>query len=345
MASKGLDPYFRKGGKKMDARKNLSIVALVAGIAAISCLFGCTPPNPVNTLRWDHVDEAGTAARLWGQLILTESIENWKEGFVWDTQGHDNWQDYANKVWADNYVAINRFSVDVEGLDRFTAYHYRAYVEDAETGSIARVGADLDFIPGGPRVGAVPASNVDTASADLNGELLHMGGAATVDVLFEYGEDPGSLDMEAGHQTLTELGEFSTTLDDLESCTKVHFRAVAVNDADTHQGQISQVTPGEPNVATGFPSDLGADTATLRGRLGHLAGMPDAAVWFEYSDDSPGNLNQSTPPQAMDAPGDFSAVIGDLKPSTMYWYRAVADNGLCEAEGIVVDFTTPAGTP
>lgn len=326
----------------MHARRNPSAAALAAGLVILSCLSGCTPPNPVNTLRWDHVDETGTAARLWGQLILTESIENWKEGFVWDTQGHENWQDYANKVWADNYAAINRFSVDIDGLDRFTAYHYRAYVEDAETAS---VGADVEFIPGGPRVGTGPASNVDMTSADLNGELLHMGGAATVDVLFEYGEDPGSLGVEAGHQTLTELGGFSTTLSDLESCTKIHFRAVAVNDADAHEGQISQVTPGEPAVATGFPRDVGADTATLQGRLGHLAGMPGATVWFKYSDDSPGNLNQSTPPQAMDAPGDFSAVLGELNPSTTYWYRAVADNGLCEAEGIVVDFTTPEATP
>jgi hypothetical protein len=329
----------------MHARENLSVGALAASIVAISSLFGCIQPNPVNTLGWDHVDEGGTAARIWGQLILTESVENWKEGFVWDTQAHDNWQDYASKVWADNYVAINRFSVDIESLDRFTVYHYRAYVEDAKTGTIARVGGDATFIPGGPRVGTVSASNIDMTSADLNGELLHMGGAPTVDVLFEYGEVSTSLDMEAGQQTLTELGEFSTTLTDLENCTKYHFRAVAMNDADTHRGQISQVTPGAPIVATGYPRDVGVDTATLQGRLGHLAGMPSANVWFEYSDDSPSNLNQSTPPQAMDAPGDFSAVIGDLNPSTTYWYRAVADNGLCEVEGIVVDFTTPAGTP
>lgn len=329
----------------MDTRNNLSIVALAAGIAAISSLFGCIEPNPVNTLGWDHADEAGTAARIWGQLILTESIENWKEGFVWDTQEHDNWQDYANKVWADNYVAINRFSVDVEGLDRFTVHHYRAYVEDSETGTITRVGGDFTFIPGGPRVNTASASNIGTTSVDLSGELWHMGGAATVDVLFEYGEDPASLDMEAGHQTLAQLGDFGTTLADLESCAKYYFRAVAVNDADTHKGQISQVTPGQPVVATGFPRDVGVDTATLQGTLFDLAGMPDATVWFEYSDDSPNNLNQSTPSQAMDAPGGFSAVIGDLEPNTTYWYRAVADNGSCEAEGIVVDFTTPAGTP
>ncbi len=329
----------------MDTRRNLPMVASAVSIVALLSLFGCTPPNPVNTLGWDHADEAGTAARIWGQLILTESIENWKEGFVWDTQGHDNWQDYANKVWADNYVAVNRFSVDIEGLDRLTGYHYRAYVEDAANGTIASVGGDSTFIPGGPRVNTESASNMDVTSADLNGELWHMGGAATVDVLFEYGEDPASLDMEAGHQTLTALGDFHTTLADLESCTKYYFRAVALNDADTQKGTISQVTPGQPYVATGFPRDVGADTATLQGTLFDLAGMQEATVWFEYSDDSPNNLNQSTPPQTMDATGAFSAVIEDLNPSTTYWYRAVANNGMCEAAGIVVDFTTPAGTP
>lgn len=146
------------------------------------------------------------------------------------------WQDYANHVWADHYEAINRFSVVLQGLDRFTAYHYRAYVEDVGTGTNTSVGQDLTFIPGGPTVDPLPASKQNLTSADLNGELLHTGGAESVDVRFEYGTNWGSLDMEAGHQTLFEAGGFGATVSGLSSCTRYHFRAVTENDADIQRG-------------------------------------------------------------------------------------------------------------
>ena len=324
----------------MDAKRNLSIVILVFGFLGILSLSGCVDTVNVDTLEWDHLDTEGTAARIWGALALSESIENWNEGFVWDTEAHDNWEDYPNKVWADNYDAINRFSVNIQGLDRFTEYHYRAYAVDVAVGDTTGVGEDRTFIPGGPGVYTHFASNVDQTSADLNGELGQMGGATTVDVLFEYGENLISPDIEAGEQTLTEVGVFSTTLTDLDSCTKYFFRAVATNDADTHIGWTLQFSPGKPNASTGFPSDIGSDTATLEGNLWDLAGMPSADVWFRYSDASPDNLDQSTSPQTLGATGDFSAVIGGLNPGTRYWVRAFVDNGLCQNEGAIVAFTT-----
>lgn len=315
---------------------------VAAALMAVSSVLGCGEPKKVDTLGWDHADENGTAAALWGRLILPENLENWKEGFVWDTERHVHWQDYANLVWADRYEAINRFSVGLQGLDRFTVYHYRAYVEDAGTGAITSAGEDLAFIPGGPKVGTLPASDRNANSADLNGELLHTGGAASVDVRFEYGTNWASLDMEAGRQTLFGAGGFSATVTGLSSCTKYHFRAVAANDADTQRGLILEVTPGEPVVETRWAAGVGPDAATLQGALSDLAGSPSASVWFEYGDSSPDHLDQSTPPQALGAPGEFSAAIGGLKPGTTYWYRAVADNGVCEArQAAVVSFTTP----
>jgi hypothetical protein len=322
------------------------LIPVWIGIIALSGIFLTgqeTWPPPtvsVDTQDWDHLDTEGTAVRIWGALGLSESIENWNEGFVWDTEAHDNWQDYPNKVWADNYAPINRFSVNIEGLDRFTEYHYRAYVESLPDGETKAVGEDHTFIPGGPRVYTHLASDLDQTSADLNGELGHMGGATSVDVLFEYGEDQASPDIVVGEQTLTELGSFSTTLTDLESCTKYFFQAVGSNDADTHTGWTLQFSPGEPNASTGLPTDVGTDTATLKGRLWDLAGMPSADVWFRYGDISPDNLDQSTTPQTLDATGEFSEVIGGLNPGTRYWVRAFVDNGLCTNQGAIVAFTT-----
>lgn len=325
----------------MDARKSLSILALAVGLTAFLSVSGCVEPRKVATLGWEHSDATGTAVRIWGQLALTESIQNWEEGFVWDTQMHADWRDYENFAWADHYEAVNRFSLDIEGLDRLTTYHYRAYVEDSQTGTVVSVGDDREFIPGAPSVQTDLASDLSAQGADLHGELLHMGGAAGVDVWFEYGTNPASLDIEAGHQTLTQPEHFHATLTGLDSCTKYYFRAVAVNDADTHQGLTRSFTPGEPGIGTRHAIDVTADTATLRGELSDLAGRPNASVWFEYGDAHPQNLDKTTTPQTMDVPGDFSADITDLNPFTRYYFRAVADNGLCdEVAGAVVDFTT-----
>jgi len=328
---------------------NRRLLPVCVGIIVLSCMFlmgqETWPPTvSVDTRDWDHLDEQGTAARIWGALELSESMEHWNEGFVWDTEAHDNWAYYTNHVWADNYAAVNRFSVNLEGLDRFTEYHYRAYAESLPSGDTIAVGEDRTFIPGGPRVNTHLASNLGQTSADLNGELWHMGGASSVDVLFEYGDDSASLDIQAGEQTLTELGDFSTTLTDLDSCTKYYFRAVATNDADTHIGWQIEFAPGEPDVTTGLPSDVAAQTATLHGGLWELAGMPTADVWFKYGDVSPDVLNQSTSPQTMDATGQFSETIVGLNPGTTYWVRASVDNGLCVNEGFAVMFTTQPGT-
>lgn len=50
---------------------------VVAGVfMTVLLVLGCMEPTKVDTLRWDHADEDGTAVALWGQLILSESLEN-----------------------------------------------------------------------------------------------------------------------------------------------------------------------------------------------------------------------------------------------------------------------------
>ena len=328
----------------MDARRKHAILVLAVGLVGITALSGCLDPLAVFTGGWDHADLTGTAVRIWGSVNLAQSLEDLNEGFVWDTESHDNFDDYANRVWADGYGALNTFSLDIEGLDRFTQYHYRAFGEYLEGVNVMRVGLNGMFIPGGPRVHTDAASSIGLTSADLNGELTHMGGAAETEVLIEYGEDSVFLDMETERRTMTDVGVYVASITDLESCTAYHFRTVAENDANTIVGWTFQVTPGKPVVDTGLPSIVGVDTATLEGELLEIAGLPTADVWFKYGDDNPNDLNQSTPPQTVDTTGEFSAEIEGLHPDTTYWVRTVADNGVCQAEGVTKEFKTQLET-
>jgi hypothetical protein len=99
----------------MKERKMIPI-SIAAVLIGVSCFSGCVGPWAIDTLGWEHVNLEGTTVRIWGQLTVSESSDNWNEGFVWDTESHQNWEDYAYRVWADNHGGFGLFSLDIDNL-------------------------------------------------------------------------------------------------------------------------------------------------------------------------------------------------------------------------------------
>ena len=330
----------------MDKKKIKLVLMIVPLLITISALSGCeVPANAIQTKHWDHIKSDGTAVRLWGFLVLGENFHNWDGYFVYDTESHDNWEHYANRVEADNYDAFNFFSVDIDNLSRTTEYHYRAVGEKKEQGAPIRFGVDWTFIPGGPRVNVTDPSDIGATSAIVEGELTDMGGATSCEVYFIYGTDLNHLTMETTHQTMTSTGNFNAEITGLSSCETYYCRAVATNDADTwvsnSLGHVYRAfTPGLPIVETYLPNDVTENSATYRGQLFQLAGQPSCDVWFEYGDDSAGNLDETTDSITLTTPDLFTIEVEGLKSATTYWVRAVGNNGICEHKGEIKEFTT-----
>jgi len=323
----------------MKEKKLLPIIVAVI-LIGVSFFSGCIRPFVIDTYGWDHIDEEGTAVKLWGHLDIIESADNWNEGFVWDTDYHKDWQEYQYRDWADNHYGLGLFSINIENLTRTTTYHYRAFGEYLKGQNQYGVGADFTFIPGGPRVITDNASNIGLTGVTLNGNLWHMGGASSCEVYFLYGDDEQDLNIQTIPEILTNTGLFSAALTDLMSNTTYYFKAVAKNDAYTWAGIIRSVTPGQPVVVTRQPGEIGKNHAILKGELWNTGGTTDCNVWFIYSDDGPDNLNLSTTPQTMNTTGPFQAYIGNLSPTTRYWYRTVANNGVAQGLGDIYEFTT-----
>jgi len=318
---------------------------IVPLLITISALSGCVAGNAIQTKHWDHINSDGTAVRIWGFLVLGENFHNWDGYFVYDTESHDNWEHYEYRIEADNYDSLNFFSVDIDNLTRTTEYHYRAIGEKHDQSSTIRVGLDHTFIPGGPRVIVNDPSYIGETSAILEGELTHMGGAASCEVYFKYGTELDNLDMESTHQTMTSTGNFNVELTGLSSCQIYYCRAVAKNDADTwvssYLGYIYRAfTPGLPIVTTLLPNDVTQNSATFRGELFGLGGPASCDVWFEYGDDNPNDLDETTDSIELTMTGEFNIEVEGLKTGTTYWVRAVANNGICENRGKVKEFTT-----
>lgn len=328
----------------MNKKKVKILATVIPLLILVSALSGCIAANAIQTKHWDHINTEGTAVRLWGFLILGENFHNWDGYFVYDTERHDNWELYEFRVEADNYDSFNFFSADVYDLDRTTQYHYRAVGENKDQGATIRVGVDRTFIPGGPRVIVKSVSDIGIDSAVLEGELTHMGGAASCKVWFKYGTDPDNLNMETTYETKTSTGDFNYEITGLTSCQTYYYRAVAENDADTWDSIIYlAVTPAMPIVETYLPNDVTTTSALYRGELFSLGGPESCDVWFEYGDDNPNNLDEISDTINLIAPGEYSIEVDGLKTDTTYWVRAVANNGLCEHKGEIKEFKTLSG--
>ena len=324
-------------------KKKLLVITLVPILISVSLLSGCIAANAIQTKHWEHINSEGTGVRLWGFLVLGENFHNWDGYFVYDTESHPDWENYANRVEADNYDSLNFFSVDIYDLNRTTTYHYRAVGENTEEGATIRVGRDLTFIPGGPRSVIKNPTSIGLDYATLEGELTHMGGADSCEVYFKYGTDLSDLNLETTHQTMTSTGDFNAYVSDLESGTTYYYHAYAKNDADTWVSIFhAEFIPGQPTVETYLPNDVTSTTALFRGELFSLGGMPTCEVWFEYGDDNPNQLDETTDPITLDSPGYFTIDVDGLKSDTTYWVRAVADNSLCQHKGVIKEFKTLA---
>lgn len=321
-------------------------LALVIILLLITSLSGCLGPWTVRTLGWDHTNAAGTAVRIWGQLTISESPDNWNEGFVYDTEFHQNWNDYQYKVWADTHGGWGLFSLNITNLTRTTTYHYRAFAESLQSQNTIKVAGDATFIPGGPRVTTTNATGIGLTSITLNAHLDHLGGAASCEVFFLYGTDSDVLDQSTPHQNLTVVSPFNASLTGLATNVTIYYKAVARNDADTWSGLVLSVAPGQPVVVTRQPAEIGKDYAILRGELWSMSGPATSTVWFAYSDLSPNDLNRISTTQVLNVTGPFEITISGLNASTKYWYRAIADNGVAQGKGDIYEFTTtPTNQP
>jgi hypothetical protein len=311
-------------------------------------LSGCIAPNAIQTKHWDHANTEGTAVKLWGYLKLPENGANWNAFFVWDTEKHDNYENYKYRQEVDSYDQWNFFSIELEELERTTEYHYRALGEHKTQTNEIRVGIDRTFIPGGPRVIVENPSDIGIDSAVLEGQLTHLGGADTCNVHFIYGTDPDNLNLETDKQTMTSTGDFNFELTGLTSCQKYYCQAVAQNDADTWVSNLPgfmrrEFIPGQPITQTFLPTEVTETSAKFNGQLNGLGGTPTCEVWFEYGDENPNNLDEVSDIIILDKTEDYSIIEDDLLPATTYWVRAVADNGVCQSKGDIKEFRTVGG--
>ena len=186
----------------------------------------------------DATDISGNSAKLNGNLNNMGGASSCDVWFVWDTTSHSNYAYYANSTTHQTKYSTGSFSDTISSLDPGTTYHFRAVASnDAGTSQ----GSDESFTTlTSPLVETHDATDIDTDSAELWGELTDTGGDDDCEVWFVWDTTSHSsysdYSNSTSHQILHSSSLFNDTVSSLNPGTTYHFRAVASNGVGTSQG-------------------------------------------------------------------------------------------------------------
>lgn len=285
------------------------------------------------------------AAILNGNLYLPGTAPTINVSFEYGTT-HGG--PYSDSTSPQTMTQPEAFQAQLSGLTPATTYYYRAKGDGGVHG--IGYGAEHAFttsaIP--PSVTTNNAGNITANSAVLNGTLISLGTATTVNVSFEYGTNQGGpYPNVTPPQAQAAAGAFQASLTNLTPVTAYYFRAMADGGiyGTSYGEERSFITPSTPpSVTTNDATSITQSSAILNGTLVSLGSATMANLSFRWGTTQGGPYPNVTTPQAMAAPGAFQANLNELSQNTIYYFSAKADSGVYGISyGNEMRFTT--GTP
>ena len=287
------------------------------------------------------------SATLNGTLTKLGTADNVSVSFQYGTtQGGP----YPNSTAPRGMTSPGPFTANLTGLSGNTTYYFRAAGFTATQGS--GYGSEMSFTTGKipPSVSTGSAGSVTSSSATVNGTLINLGTAGTVNASFQYGTmHGGPYPNSTSPQAMTSPGPFTAGLTGLGANTTYYYRAGGdggVHGASYGNEMSFTTSPIPPTVSTGSATLVTSSSATLNGTLANPGTATTVNVYFQYGTSHGGPYFNFTPLHAMTARGPFSASLTGLSANTTYYYRAVGNGGTQGAGfGNEVSFTTSAIPP
>jgi hypothetical protein len=184
------------------------------------------------------------SATLNGNLTDLGNASSCQVRFVWDTVSHTSWENYSFNSSNQTLTATGSFDQDITSLNPNVTYHFRAVA----TNTVGTVqGDDLLFqtLLQAPVVVTDPATNITETTAQLNGNLVDMGGASSCEVWFVWDTveylNWSDYTFTTTSKVLSTPGSFDQIITNLDANVTYHFRAVASNIAQTSQGDDQSI--------------------------------------------------------------------------------------------------------
>ena len=190
-----------------------------------------------------------------------------------------------------NGLAFEGWSYNTDYSVRFDDFRVREYAASEPT---VVIGVEEHVPTGVILVTTLPATNVATTSATLNGNLTSLGTATTVNISFEYGLT-NTYGSTTQVQAKTAAGAFTANISDLSSNTLYHYRTKA-------DGGTAGVVYSTDMTFTTLTVVPGADFEFVEGVNPHGGNIPSAGHSTEPGTDHKSGGN----------PDGFYAILGGL---------------------------------
>ena len=284
----------------------------------------------------------GTTAISGGTITSEGSGTVLSRGVCWSTNPTPTIDD--NKTMDD--AGAGTFTSTLTGLIGATTYYVRAY---ATNGSGVGYGMTMSFTTLGqaPTVSCIPATNITTTTATLNG-TVNPNHLSTV-VTFEYGKtiDYGNtLTAPSSPVTGSISTNISANISDLEAGTVYHFRIKTANSlGTTYSNDISFTTLGQAPVANTTSVNQYLESANVVGSVN--ANYLPTTVTFEYglSTSYGSSISAIQSPVTGNTNTIVTATITGLSSGTTYHFRVKAVNSLGSTYGNDMTFSTLGNAP
>ncbi|MBQ6276815.1 MAG: hypothetical protein IJK62_08935 [Bacteroidales bacterium] len=197
--------------------------------------------------------------------------------------------------------------------------------------------------PVAPTVVTKSASAVTKISATLKGEITNEGSDPITNCGFYYDSVP-NMSYPMVIESKLNGTTFTASLTELNPGTTYYYRAYAISNAGTAEGEIvrfATVSAVAPTVLTVSVSAITVNSATLNGNITAEGSDPVTERGFIYGT-SETNLSQRA--ECGTGTGTFNKALTGLSASTTYYFKAYATSDAGTSYGEVMSFATTAPT-
>ncbi len=240
-----------------------------------------------------------------------------------------------------NGSGVGSFSSSITGLEPNTTYFVRAYATNSEGTSYGKAITfkTLEAIEL-PTLTTTEVAEITLTTAVSGGNISDDGGAPVTarGVCWSTNETPTIADSKT--EDGEGIGDFTSSITELEAGTTYYVRAYATNSEGTSYGdEASFTTLDLPTLTTTEVTEITQNSAISGGNISDDGGAPVTARGVCWSTNETPTIADSKTEDGGGA-GSFSSNITELETGSTYYIRAYATNSEGTSYGNAISFTT-----